>query len=95
VVPFLQAPDMPLQHNNATSHTARSVCDFLQDKNDSVLPRPVKSPDLDSIEHVWDLFDRREGARAIPLKMSGNLQVPWWKSGVISHSKNGQIWCST
>ena len=26
VVPFLQAhPDMTLQHNNATSHTARSV----------------------------------------------------------------------
>jgi len=30
VVPFLQAhPDMTLQHDNATSHTARSVCDFL------------------------------------------------------------------
>jgi hypothetical protein len=26
--------------------------------------------------------------------MSGNLQVPWWKSGVTSHSKNWQIWCS-
>uniref|UniRef100_A0A4W5JSZ9 Cytoplasmic tRNA 2-thiolation protein 2 n=1 Tax=Hucho hucho TaxID=62062 RepID=A0A4W5JSZ9_9TELE len=32
VVPFLQAhPDMTLQHDNGTSHTARSVCDFLQD----------------------------------------------------------------
>ena len=30
VVPFLQAhPDMTLQHDNATSHTARSVRDFL------------------------------------------------------------------
>jgi hypothetical protein len=26
--------------------------------------------------------------------MSGNLQVPWRKSGVTSHSKNWQIWCS-
>jgi hypothetical protein len=34
VVPFLQAhPDMTLQHDNATSHTARSVRDFLQDRN--------------------------------------------------------------
>ena len=34
VVPFLQArPDMTLQHDNATSHTAHSVLDFLQDKN--------------------------------------------------------------
>ena len=30
VVPFLQAhPDMTLQYGNATSHTARSVHDFL------------------------------------------------------------------
>ena len=39
VVPFLQAhPDMTLQHDNATIHTACSVSDFLQDRNVSVLP---------------------------------------------------------
>ena len=33
VVTFLQAhPDMTLQQDNATSHTARSVRDFLQDR---------------------------------------------------------------
>jgi hypothetical protein len=31
---FLQAhPDMTLQHDNATRHTARSMRDFLQDRN--------------------------------------------------------------
>jgi hypothetical protein len=40
------------------------------------------------------LLDRRVRARAIPPpEMSRNLQVPWWKSWVTSHSKNLQIWC--
>ena len=97
VVLFLQAhPDMMLQHDNVTSHTARSVHDFLQDRNVSVRPRPAKSPDLNPIEYVWDLLDQRVRARAPPPPhdMSGILQVPWWKSGVTSHSKNWQIWCS-
>jgi hypothetical protein len=60
VVPFLQAhPDMTPQHDNATSHTACSVCDFLQDRNVSVLSWPAKSLDLNPIEHVRDLLDRR------------------------------------
>ena len=64
VVPFLQAhPDMTLQHDNTTGH---SVCDFLQDRNVSVLPWQGKSPDLNPIEHVWDLLDRRVMAMAIP-----------------------------
>jgi transposase len=66
VVPFLQPhPDMTLQHDNATSHTARSVRDFLQDRKVSVLPWPAKSPDLNPIEHIWELLDRRVRARAI------------------------------
>ena len=36
-------PDMTLQHDNATSHTACSVRDFLQDRNVSVLPWPAKA----------------------------------------------------
>ena len=92
VAPFLQAhPDMTLQHDNATSHTARSVRDILQDRNVSVLPWPVKSPDLNPIEHVWDLLDRRVRARAIPPRNVWELVGAWWKSGVTSHSKNWHI----
>ena len=82
VVPFLQAhPDVTFQHDNATSHTARSVRDFLQDRNVSVLPCPAKRPDLNPIEHVWDLLDRRVRARAIPprnvLELAGALVEEW------------------
>ena len=80
VVTFMQAHhDMTLQHDNATSHTARSVCDFLQDRNVSVLP--AKSPDLNAIEHVWDLLDWRVRARAIPPRnvweLAGVLVEEW------------------
>uniref|UniRef100_A0A673ZCS1 Tc1-like transposase DDE domain-containing protein n=1 Tax=Salmo trutta TaxID=8032 RepID=A0A673ZCS1_SALTR len=82
VVPFLQAhPDMTLQHDNATSHTARSVHDFLQDRNVSVLPQPAKGPDLNPIEHVWDLLDRRVRARVLPPRnvreLAGALVEEW------------------
>jgi hypothetical protein len=79
VVPFLQDdPYMTLQHDNATSHSAR---DFLQDRNVSVLPWPAKSPDLNPIEHVWDLLERRVRARAITArnvrKLAGALVEEW------------------
>uniref|UniRef100_A0A8K9WSF2 Tc1-like transposase DDE domain-containing protein n=1 Tax=Oncorhynchus mykiss TaxID=8022 RepID=A0A8K9WSF2_ONCMY len=82
VVPFMQAhPDMKLQHDNATSHTAHSVRDFLQDRKVSVLPWPAKSPELNSIEHVWDLLDRRVRARSIPPRnvqeLAGALVEEW------------------
>uniref|UniRef100_A0AAZ3SGQ7 Tc1-like transposase DDE domain-containing protein n=1 Tax=Oncorhynchus tshawytscha TaxID=74940 RepID=A0AAZ3SGQ7_ONCTS len=82
VVPFLQAhPDMNLQHENATSHTARSVRDFLQDRNASVLPWLANSLDLNPIEHVCDLLDRRVRARAIPPRnvweLAGALLEEW------------------
>uniref|UniRef100_A0A674EU20 Tetratricopeptide repeat, ankyrin repeat and coiled-coil containing 1 n=1 Tax=Salmo trutta TaxID=8032 RepID=A0A674EU20_SALTR len=74
-------PDMTLQHDNATSHTAHSVRDFLKDWNVSVLPWSAKSPDLNPIEHVWDLLDRRVRARAIPPRnvraLAGALVEEW------------------
>jgi transposase len=41
----------------------------------------VKSPDLNPIEHVWDLLDRRVRASAIPprnvLELAGALVEEW------------------
>ena len=69
---------MTLQHDNATGHSARSV---LQDRNVSVLPWSAKSPDLNPIEHVWELLDRRVMARAIPPRndreLAGALMEEW------------------
>jgi transposase len=57
------------------------VHDFLQDRNVSVLPWPTKSPDLNPIEHFWDLLDRRVRAKVIPprnvLELAGALLEEW------------------
>ena len=68
---------MTLQHDNGTSHTARSVRDFLQDRNVSILPWPAKSPDLNPILHAWDLLDRRAMALAIPPRNVWELAGAW------------------
>ena len=72
---------MTLQHDNATSHMARSVRDFLQDRNVSVLPWPANSPDVSPIEHIWDLLERRVRARANPppkcRELAGALVKEW------------------
>uniref|UniRef100_A0A674A4G5 Gephyrin n=1 Tax=Salmo trutta TaxID=8032 RepID=A0A674A4G5_SALTR len=92
-------PDMTLHHDNATSHSARSVLDFLQDRNVSILPWPVKSLDLNSIEYVWDLLDWRVRARAIPPRnvreLVGALVKAWAADGpgdrfIIGESQAGQ-----
>ena len=48
-----------LQHDNARSHVARVVTDFLTQQNVNVLPWPAVSPDLSPIEHAWDEMERR------------------------------------
>ena len=72
---------MTIQHDNINSHTAQITRDFLPDRNVSVLPWPAKSPDLNLIEHVWDLLDRRVRARAIPPRnireLAGALVEEW------------------
>ena len=76
-----QNADIPVLQE--ISHTARSVRDFPQDRNVSVLPWPVKSLDLSPIEHVWDLLDLRLSVRARPIpprnfrELAGALVEEW------------------
>nr|CAH7712140.1 unnamed protein product [Callosobruchus chinensis] len=56
-LPFLQQLQNPtFQQDNARRHTAAVTRDFLRQANVTTLPRPVRSPDLSPIEHVWDMI---------------------------------------
>jgi transposase len=83
VVPFRRrvGVNFEFQQDNARPHTSRVSRDFLTQNNIRVLPWPSKSPDLNPIEHLWDVLGRRVRSRDAPPQtvdaMFEALQEEW------------------
>lgn len=60
-----------LMHDNARPHIARIVHEYLDEVEIPRLIWPARSPDLNPIEHVWDMVGRRVRAR---IPAPANLQ---------------------
>lgn len=66
VVPYAEnfGAGFILMQDNARPHTARVTEDFLRRENIETMNWAANSPDLNPIEHVWDMIGRR--FRALP-----------------------------
>ncbi|GFV53987.1 transposable element Tcb2 transposase [Trichonephila clavipes] len=56
------SPDFISMDDNAPCHRAVLIVDFLETENIQRMSWPVNSPDLNHIDHVWDLFGRQIAA---------------------------------
>jgi len=77
VVPFAPyiGENFVLMHDNARPHVAHIVTDFLNEVGIPTLNWPACSPDLNPIEHVWDMLARRLRSRRRAVQSREELRV--------------------
>ena len=54
--------------DNASPHRSRAVTAYLQSEAVTSVPWSAMSPDLNPIEHIWDILGRRMHARELPVQ---------------------------
>ncbi|GBL74499.1 hypothetical protein AVEN_235435-1 [Araneus ventricosus] len=66
--------DAIFMDDNARPHRARLVRSYLESETIPQMAWPARSPDLNPIEHVWDMLGRWIAGRSVPPGTLHDLQ---------------------
>ena len=82
-------PGVLFMQDNARPHVARMSMDFLNEHGIDVMDWPPHSPDVNPIEHIWDILGRRIRRRTAPPQNLVQLRVALQEDRIPQRQING------
>ena len=80
--------DLIFQQDNDPKHTSKHAQKWFEDQGITLLDWPAQSPDLNSIEHLWNLLKHKVWHMKYWHRVSGNYGKEQQLNGTISLLKS-------